>query len=246
MAKHLLPRALAALALTASASAAKPAHPDLTGMWVLSTGETPVAPHGADLPLTPLGKARMDARTAEIGKGLVRSEGHVRCQPAGMPQMMTAPFGIQIMQNADRIVLNAEVSNLPRTIYFRVRHHEDADPTWNGDSVAHWEGRTLVVDTTGFNDEDAFDFNFDPPVKRTSALRVVERLHLENGGQMLVDDMTLIDPMTFTQPVKVSYAYRRLPKDAGLMEYVCEVDVPAMRAFDAQKTDRTPRYSHPF
>ena len=52
--------------------------------------------------------------------------------------------------------------------------------------------------------------------------------------------------LPFTAPAKVSYVYRKLPADAGLMEYVCEVDIPALQAFEAQKTDKTPAYNHPF
>jgi hypothetical protein len=246
--------ALFAALLAGAAAFAKPAPhgpPDLTGLWVLTTGEVSIV-HAADVSLTPYGKARMEAREAEIRKGLTRSEGHVRCEPAGMPQMMTAPFGIQIMQNSDRIVLNAEVSNLPRTIYFRAAHPapDDLDPSWNGNSIGRWEGpsahKTLVVDTIGFNDVDAFDFNFDPPVKRTPSLHLTERLHLEKGGTRLVDDMTLDDPKTFTTPAHVSYVYRRLPKEAGLMEYVCEPDIPAIQAYDAEHPGQKAAYSHPY
>jgi hypothetical protein len=71
-------------------------------------------------------------------------------------------------------------------------------------------------------------------------------MHLEDGGETLVDDMTLDDPMTFTKPAHVSYRYRKLPADSGLLEYVCEVDVPSIQAFDAEHKDRKPAYSHPF
>ncbi len=243
------PTLITLLSLLATAAAAAPAKhaspPDLTGMWVLSTGEQPVVKL-SDLSLTPYGRARVDARNAEIDKGLVNSEGHVRCEPAGMPRMMAAPFAIQIMQVKDRIVLNAEASNLPRTIYFRATHPDDIDPSWNGHSIGHWEGKTLVVDTIGFNDVDAYDFEFDPPVKRTPSLHLTERMHLENGGKTLVDDMTLDDPTTFTKPAHVSYSFRKLSADSGLMEYVCEVDIPAIQAYDAENKDRKPAYSHPF
>jgi hypothetical protein len=209
---------------------------DLTGMWVLTTGDTPVV-HESDLQLTPYGRARMQARKQEIDEGLTISESHVKCLPAGMPQMMSAPFGIQIMQNSDRILLAAEVSNLPRTIYLNTEHPKPAalDPSWNGHSIGHWEGKTLVVDTIGLNDRDAFDFNFTPPVKRTASLHIIERMSLAEGGQQLIDEMTLDDPLTFVKPATVTYRYRKLPKDSGLMEYVCEVDVGEINRFDAHK-----------
>ena len=232
-------RALAGAYVAAAVMACGPAAAagvDLTGMWVLTTGEAQVV-HESDLQLTPYGRARMEARRKEIEAGLSVSESHVKCLPAGMPQMMTAPFGVQIMQNKDRILLMAEVSNLPRTIYLNAKHPkpDDLDPSWNGHSIGHWEGKTLVVDTIGFNDRDAFDFNFNPPVKRTASLHVVEHFTLEKSGKELVDAMTLDDPLTFVTPAKVTYRYRKLAKDAGLMEYVCEVDAAEISRFDAHK-----------
>ena len=240
---------LAALALAALALpvAAKPAHPDFTGLWLLQTGEKRAVPKEVEGLLTPAGKARMDARNAQIAAGFPQSEGHVRCEPADMPQMMTAPFAIQIMQNADRIVLNAEVANLPRTIFFRAAHPkpDDLDPSWNGDSIARWRGAALAIDTIGFNDGEALDFNFDPPVFRTEALHLTEVWTLEDGGATLVDRMTLDDPRTFVKPVTVVYHYARRPKAEGLMEKVCDVDSRALGAFE-KAYPREPRYKHPF
>jgi hypothetical protein len=238
--------ALAAVLLAASAAEAKPtAHPDFTGLWLLDDAHGRTVPQGDALTLTPYGKQRMEDRKADIARGFPVSEGHVKCQPAGMPQMMTAPFGMQVMQNADRIVINAEVSSLPRTIFLRKAHPDDVDPSWNGHSIGRWEGRTLVVDTIGFNDEDAFDFNFDPPVRRTETLHLTERFSLAAGGKVLVDQMTLDDPKVFTRPVTATYRYDRRPRDEGLMEYVCEVDPKAMMAFDAAHP-KAPKYKHPF
>ena len=244
MPRRLLIAALLAAAAAAPA-AAKTARPDFTGLWMLDTGAGPVFPRGTVLPLTPYGKQRMDERNAEVAGGFPASEGHVKCLPAGVPQMMTVPFGMQIMQNADRIVLNAEVANLPRTILIGARHPDDVDPSWNGHSVAHWEGPVLVVDTIGFNDEDAYDFNFNPLVRRTENLHLTERWALEKGGKVMTDTMTLDDPKVFTKPVTVTYRYARRPKAEALMEYVCEVDPRAMMTFDAAHP-REPKYKHPF
>ena len=237
--------AAALLALPAVSSAKQAPHPDFTGLWLLSTGEKPVVPRAADLKLTPYGKSRMDERNAEITHGFPQSEGHIKCLPAGVPQMMTVPFGLQVMQSSDRLVMNAEVSNLPRTLFMRKGHPDDIDPSWNGDSAAHWEGSTLVVDTIGFNDEDAFDFNFDPPIRRTESLHLTERFSLEQGGKVLVDQMVLDDPKVFAKPVTAVYRYSRRPKTEGLLEYVCEVDTKMVEAFDAAHP-REPKYKHPF
>lgn len=243
----MLRRSLLALfVILAPAAEAKPAHPDFTGLWLLTTDKR-VVPKETESLLTPQGRARMQAREAQLAAGFPQSEGHVRCEPAGMPQMMTAPFAIQIMQNADRIVLNAEVSNLPRTIYFRKAHPgpDDLDPSWNGNSIARWQGRALLIDTIGFNDGDALDFNFDPPVFRTEALHLTEAWTLEDGGKILVDRMTFDDPKTFIRPVTVVYRYAKRPKDEGLMEKVCDVDSKTLDAFE-KAYPREPKYKHPF
>jgi hypothetical protein len=243
----LRPILIAALALAPGAAlAAAPAqHPDFTGLWIIASGEKRVVPKEVESLLTPAAKARMDARNAQIAAGFPRIEGHLRCEPAGMPQMMAAPFAIQIMQNADRIMLDAEISNLPRTIFMRPAHPADIDPSWNGHSVAHWQGRSLVVDTIGLNDGEVLDFNFDPTVYRTEALHITEIWTLEDGGKTWVDRMTLDDPKTFVRPVTVAYRYRKLPKDQGLMEKVCDVDTKALNAFE-KAYPREPKYKHPF
>ena len=245
----MLRRSLIALAFSLAAlpALARPVHPDFTGLWLLQTGEKRAAPKEVEGLLTPQGKARMDARNAQLAAGFPQSEGHVRCEPAGMPQMMTAPFAVQIMQNADRIVLNAEVSNLPRTIVFKRAHPgpDDLDPNWNGDSIARWQGRALLIDTIGFNDSDALDFNFDPPVFRTEALHLTELWTLQDGGKTLVDRMTLDDPKTFTRPVVVTYRYARRPRGEVLMEKVCDVDSKTLNAFE-KAYPREPKYRHPF
>jgi hypothetical protein len=247
MATRLILAFLASLAVAGGPAAAKAAHPDFTGLWLLASGEKRAVPKDTESLLTPFGKARMDARQAQIAAGFPLSEGHYRCDPAGMPQMMTAPFAIQIMQNDDRIVLNAEVANLPRTILFRAAHPalDDLDPSWNGNSIGSWRGDALVIDTIGFNDEAALDFNFDPPVFRTESLHLTEVWTLEDGGKTLVDAMTLDDPKTFIRPVTVIYRYAKRSKDESLMEKVCDVDAKALSAFEAAYP-KAPKYKHPF
>jgi hypothetical protein len=233
--------AVAAAFALAGPSMAASAHPDFTGMWVLTTGETPPI-READISLTPSAQAQVAARRNEIADGFAVSEGHLRCLPAGMPQMMTVPFGMQVMQSRDRVLIAPEISNLPRTIFLNAKHPDpaDLDPSWNGHSVGHWQGRTLVVDTIGFNDREALDFNFTPPVLRTPSLHITERIRLAQGGRLLVDEMTLVDPTTFTKPAVVTYTYRKLPPEEGLMEYVCEVDLDAIKAFEAHKPPSAP------
>ena len=78
-------------------------------------------------------------------------------------------------------------------------HAKDLDPLWMGDSVAKWDGETLVVDTAGFNDKTWLDVRGHG---HSEALRVQERFHRGNFGRMDIE-ATVDDPMTLTKPVTV-------------------------------------------
>jgi hypothetical protein len=104
-----------------------------------------------------------------------------------------------------------------RTIYMD-EHKEAPADSWMGWSNGHWEGETLVVDTTGFNDQTWFDRagNF-----HSDALHVVERYTAASADHLLYE-ATIEDPNVFTRPWKVSMLlYRRLEKNAQIMEFRC-------------------------
>ena len=76
------------------------------------------------------------------------------CKPLGVPQSFVTPYPFQIVQTPKLILMVFEYPNAIRFIPTDGRPHPpDPDPTWMGDSVAHWDGDTLVVDTIGFNDK---------------------------------------------------------------------------------------------
>jgi len=99
-----------------------------------------------------------------------------------------------------------------------LRAHASQVPAWMGTSNGHWEGDTLVVEVTGNWPESWFDRsgNF-----HSDALKVTERYTLRNPD--VIDyEATIDDPKTFTRPWKMSFPiYRRLEKNAKLLEYKC-------------------------
>ena len=104
-----------------------------------------------------------------------------------------------------------------RTIYMDDHKEAPAD-SWMGWSNGHWEGETLVVDTTGFNDQSWFDRagNF-----HSDALHVVERYTARSPDHLLYE-ATIEDPKVFTRPWKISMPlYRRIEKNAQIMDYRC-------------------------
>jgi len=193
----------------------------LEGMWIIKKGFDAHDP----LPLTPFAQAAQEKARAELAAGHVIGAGQGRCDPVGMPGFMTNEFGLQILEMPGRVVMISEMSPLSRQIYLdQPQSDGDNGPLWNGHSVGHWEGKTLVIDTINFREPD------NPIVfggVRSANLHLIERYHLENDGKLLVGELTFIDPKLLTRPYVSHVAFTRLPNDAPLWEYACQTDDPA-------------------
>lgn len=94
---------------------------------------------------------------------------------------------------------------------------EDQNPTWFGYSVGKWEGDTLVVETTGFNEESWLDDGGHP---HSDALHVTERFRRSNFGNMDIQ-FTIDDPKAYTKPWTATVRFQLLA-DTELIENICE------------------------
>ena len=141
----------------------------------------------------------------------------IRCYLPGVPRANYMPYPFQIVQGPKYIMMVYTYAGAVRTIYMDDHQEAPAD-SWMGWSNGHWEGETLVVDTTGFNDRTWFDRagNF-----HSEALHVVER-YTATSPDHLFYEATIEDPDVFTRPWKISMPlYRRLEKNAQIMEFRC-------------------------
>lgn len=223
-----LPAALAAAfcmsaGLAHGQPAAKPGT-GLTGVWLL---DQHTYDHQEEFqpPLKPEVQAIAAAkRKAREEGGVVLSDNNKKCLPIGMPGIVTNEFAMELLETPGRITVVSENSPLARTISLtRKTHNEDQEPSWNGDSIGRWEGKTLVVETTRLNDRIShLPFGFGGVMSLTT--KITERYHLTNGGKDLVNEMTFNDPNVLVAPWTVSYTYHRAEGDAERWEYVCEVD----------------------
>src|SRR5204863_603884 len=125
-------------------------------------------------------------------------------------------FHTQIVDDGKQIVFLYERHNQPRIARLNASHPASVKPSWFGDSVAHWEGDTLVVDTVGLDARTWVD-NFGTP--HTDRLHVVERYHLRNPDTLEVL-FTVEDPGAFTTPWSAIATYR---KDRSTSEPYAEV-----------------------
>ncbi len=218
--------AAAALLLAGAARA----EPNITGVYSPITS----GPDGQPLtrpppPYTPAAKAAQ-AATAKLNAANHRiiSENRTLCLPTGMPTMMTTPFGIEFLQTKGRVTVLSELNSIPRTIYLDEKTQPDGVvPGWNGHSIGHWEGDTLLVDTIGFNGRNQ---------NISEKMHITERIHLDKDGT-LVDEMTLDDPNIYSQPYTITNRYRRaVGQEANeLQEYACEIDPNNLFAFEAEQ-----------
>jgi len=117
------------------------------------------------------------------------------CEPSGVPNVITLPAPVLFIQRPNQVLILYQRDHQVRRIHMGVPHSPNARPSWYGDSIGHYEGDTLVIDTIGMNDKTPVDI-FGTP--HTDALHVVERYRLIDDGKQLEVVFTIDDPRAFT------------------------------------------------
>ena len=141
----------------------------------------------------------------------------VKCYLPGVPRATYMPYPFQIVQTGKLILISYEYDSAVRTIYMDNPGPAPVD-SWMGWSAGHWEGDTLVVDVTGFNDQSWFDRAGD---FHSDMLHVVER-YTPVSANVLNYEATIEDPQVFSRPWKISMPlYKHLEKNAQLLEFKC-------------------------
>jgi len=215
--------------------------PDLTGVWQAGstargsweeansgtglggTGTNPSAPavlSASDRPAT-AEKAPYQPwaaqRVLESYKNRGIDDPAANCLPPGVPR--TSILGLyptQIVQTPQQIVILYEYMQEYRIIPLNAKHPDDLVPAYMGDSVGHWEGDTLVVDVTGFNDKT---WLVGTGTFHSDALHVTERYTRVDKDQINYD-ITMEDPNVLTKPWIV-HTNLMLREGTRLQEYVC-------------------------
>jgi len=194
------------------------AHPDLSGLWVV-TGGFYFAPDRSVPKLQGEYRATYARRTEAFKAGIAIDDLTADCLPAGMPHLLTVPYPFELMQTPGRVTFLYEYDSVVR----RVPTDGPAvlpDPdklTYHGESSGRWEGETLVIETTNIRGETQLDFTGIP---HSDALRVIERWHRKDAGT-LENTITLTDPKAYAEPFTVMRTYKLKPK-WKIAEYVCE------------------------
>jgi len=192
-------------------------HPDMNGVY-FPAGFARRTPR--DLPFTP--EAQKLAEYWDANFEIDDQPGR-HCIWPGMPRApWGAPFPIEVFHRNYDVTMYWEGYGMFRKIY--MEDHNPPPPVLNtsmGYSLAHWEGDTLVIETTHLKPYPYFS-----GIATTSEAHVMERLRLEtrdvNGEsvQFLVNDIVLTDPKMYTQPIALHAEARRDP-ELFMLEYTC-------------------------
>ena len=228
------------VALEAPAPRTADGKPDLSGMW--DTVRPPAAGRGrgqaasapvepaegpplatfrdigvgfkGGLPLEPWARDLLKSRMAENSKD--NPDAH--CLPLGLMQLHMHPQPRKIIQSPGVIVILYEAQSGIRQIFTDGRRlpTTDVQPWWYGYSVGHWEGDTLVVETSGFRDDVWLDIDGSP---MTNEGRMIERFRRPSFGKLEIE-VTIDDPKVYTKPFTVKVEQRLMP-DTQLIEFIC-------------------------
>ncbi|HVZ20439.1 MAG TPA: hypothetical protein VG871_05225 [Vicinamibacterales bacterium] len=141
------------------------------------------------------------------------------CLPFGMSRNINSPHGLQIVENASSIALLFEQNTWFHWIPIgNDPWPKDLPPAWNGISVAHWDGDTLVVETTGFNGWTRLDTAGHP---QSNQLKLINTF-LRKDSNTIEHTVTVHDPKTYTQDWMNVRTWRLKPPGDVIMEYSCE------------------------
>ena len=222
---RFLSKALLLGPCVAAFAAPASAHPDFSGTWERypppgEKADPRFAPSVIPDPdLKPQYRAEWERGQAILKKrleeGQPAGDNYVHCIPDGMPAMMMGMFPMEIFQRPEQINITQEAFNQTRRIYMnqKLPKWDEVDPSFYGASVGHWEGDTLVLETTGIKDDVRFRWT-----PHSDAMKITERLRLL-APDILQDQITVTDDY-LEKPWTYSYSFRKM-KDYKLQEYVC-------------------------
>jgi hypothetical protein len=231
--------------LTAPAPRTADGKPDLSGMWRAANrlpcdginrvcGDLPISPQFGNIGAGVQGGLPYQQWVRDrISQKRPSDDPYTRCIAPGGPRMHLLPTMKKWVQTPDLLIILDEYNASYRQIFLDGRPlPEDRTPAWNGYSTAHWEGDTLVVESTGYRDDQWLDAAGSAI---TNGARVTERIRRTNYGTLLIQ-LSVDDPKSYTRPWTVIVTEEAVV-DTELLEAICaenEKDVPHLDAAPRQ------------
>lgn len=189
--------------------------PDLSGVWEHPIDFKAPPPKPAAIPYVAAYQSLYQQALKRLADGKFDLGG--MCTPPGMPQILSTIGLFEILNTPGRMTMLYEYQSQVRRIWMnRSQHAPEVDVTMNGDSIGHWEGKTLVIDTTQIKD---FSYLNSAGGPHSDQLYILEKLEVV-GPNDLIDHVVVNDPIAFTAPWTYDITYRRVPNGI-LIDYEC-------------------------
>jgi hypothetical protein len=196
---------------------------DFSGVWYAMRGNYDTASFSkGDPPMTPWGKAQFDAAKPSQGSRGVKltetTDMVYKCFPPGMPYIYLQLFPMEIVQTPKEVIELFEYDHMVRHIFVDGRSHPaDVTPSYNGHSIGHWEGNTLVVDTIGLNGKMWLDRIGHPD---SDQMHITEHIHRADDKTLQID-FIFDDPKSYAKPWTAQMKFLLHP-NWDIIEDICE------------------------
>ncbi len=203
--------------------------PDLSGVYDFSLGgPRGGAGRGGNAPGGPAGPVlKAGAEKFKVVRGPNDAGLTSDCMPLAGPQAFSVPYQFQIVESPHSVAILYGYPGTFRSIPTDGGPHStDPDPTWMGESIGHWDGDTLVVDTVGFNDKTEIN-----GYRHTEALHIVERFRRAEYNTLQYE-ATLDDPNVFEKAWTVSRGFALRTDMSKVDEFVCEHNPDYSKLFE--------------
>jgi len=207
---------------------------ELGGMWVMNNRISIEKYETIPQPLTPAWQAKKELQIKNRATGIQVRTADAQCIPQGMPRQMDGNFEVLVHKDGLGFLTGGGGLQM-RNIWTDGRKHtpeDDLFDTFSGESVASWEGDTLVVDTIGIRPTNEILYGV-----QGHKSHVIERIH-KTGPDALQIDTLVIDPVVFKTPWTYTFTYKRNPKTVMTEQNYCtaaldrEVDKDGKEIFD--------------
>jgi len=188
---------------------------DFEGIWLadgnpIAVGGPPG--FGPEPPYTPTTAKQQQKMVEMIKQGTPPAEMAAQCRPSTLFRIGFDIYPAEIIQTPNMVVILGEEGRTRWQIFMNRYHPKDVQPSFFGDSVGHWEGDTLVVDTIGLNGKIGV---LSPQAHVTSKIRKI------NAGRKLELTIIIEDPVNYTKPYQQTITSSWRP-DLEMLEYQCE------------------------
>jgi hypothetical protein len=214
--------ALSGAALVGGTAEAADATPDLSGIyWITEYKAKLQLVGGGELPFTPQGKAAYEKNIAGLKDGSIPDNARKFCVPDGIPRVLANPYPYEIVYGPPgQITIIYELSHQVRMVAVDKPMPNDEElltwPFYNGHSVGHFEGDTLVIQSAGFNEKTFLDATGAP---HTDEMTTTERVRKISPTQLEIV-ATIHDPMYYTRDWSTRFVYN-LRTDLRIEDYNC-------------------------